>query len=288
MWAVLLAAGAAVGALLWRAMAPTFDGPLFLRENVRGRQVPTGAGVVIAVTVLVVEAAVTVVDALGADIDAATIHGRRLAVLASVGFCLLGLLDDLAGAGQSGGFRGHLRALAGGRLTTGALKLFGGAALAIVVVAAGAVSSGSGDRQLGRLVADAALVALAANLGNLLDRAPGRVGKSVLVAGAVLLVATGFGPELAGVALVVGAGLGLLVPDLRERCMLGDAGANALGAAVGLGVVLACSPGVRLVVLAVVAVLNLASEVVSFSRVIERVPPLRALDRLGRPPTDVP
>src|SRR5688500_8981613 len=58
-------------------MAPTFDAPLFTRENVRGRSVPTGAGVVIAVTVLVVDAAVTVDDALGAEVDAATIVGRR-------------------------------------------------------------------------------------------------------------------------------------------------------------------------------------------------------------------
>jgi hypothetical protein len=98
----------------------------------------------------------------------------------------------------------------------------------------------------------------------------------------VLAVATGVGAELAGPALVVGAGLGLLVPDLRERCMLGDAGANPLGAAVGVGVVLACSPGVRLAALVVVAALNLASELVSFTKVIDRTPPLRYLDRLGR------
>lgn len=277
MVAVLLVAGAAAASLLWVALRPTFVGPVFERANYRGARLPTAVGVVVGVAVVVVEAGVTVVDALGVDVDADTIAGRRLAVSAAVGFALLGLLDDLGGAGESGGFRGHLRALAARRLTTGVVKLFGGAALAVVVVAAG-----TEQRPLGRLVADAALVALAANLGNLLDRAPGRVGKSVLVAGAVLLVATGAGPELAGVALVLGAGAGLLVPDLRERCMLGDAGANALGAAVGLGVVLACSPGVRVVVLVVVAVLNVASEVVSFSRVIDAVPPLRWLDHLGR------
>ncbi|MGH9135890.1 MAG: hypothetical protein ACRD0G_02450, partial [Acidimicrobiales bacterium] len=126
------------------------------------------------------------------------------------------------------------------------------------------------------------LVALAANLGNLLDRAPGRVTKSTVVTFAVLLAGTGAGSELTGPAMVVGAGLGLLVPDLRERVMLGDAGANALGAAVGVGAVVACSPGVRLVLLAAVAVLNLASEVVSFSRVIDATPPLRWADRVGR------
>jgi UDP-N-acetylmuramyl pentapeptide phosphotransferase/UDP-N-acetylglucosamine-1-phosphate transferase len=280
----MLVAGAFVGgalaaAILWRLLTPTFGLPVFERVNHRGNPIPTAAGLVLAVTALAVEATVTVVDVAGVDVDAASIGPRRLAVLAAVGFCLLGMLDDLAGTGESGGFRGHLRALVAGRLTTGAVKLFGGAALAIVVVAAG-----TSGRSLGRLVGDAALVALAANLGNLLDRAPGRVTKATLLTFAVLAVATGAGPELAGVALAIGAGAGLLVPDLRERCMLGDAGANVLGAAVGLGVVLACSPSVRLAALVAVAALNLLSEAVSFSRLIERTPPLRALDRLGRRP----
>lgn len=66
--------------------------------------------------------------------------------------------------------------------------------------------------------------------------------------------------------------------------MLGDAGANVVGAALGLGVVLACSPGARNAVLLVVAALNLVSERVSFSRVIAATPPLRAADRWGRLP----
>ena len=271
-------AGAVMAALLWRAIQPTFAAELFRRRNYRDVDVPTAVGVIIPIAVLCVEATITIVDALGADVDAATISGRRLALLAAVGFSLLGLLDDLGGTGQSGGFRGHLGEAARGRLTTGAVKLFGGAALAIVVVAAG-----TEGRSLGRLVADAALVALAANLANLLDRRPGRVTKATGAAFAVLAVATGFGAELVGPALVVGAGLGLLLPDLRERCMLGDAGANPLGAAVGVGVVLACSPGVRVAALVAVGALNLASELVSFTRVIDRTPPLRFLDRLGRP-----
>jgi UDP-N-acetylmuramyl pentapeptide phosphotransferase/UDP-N-acetylglucosamine-1-phosphate transferase len=64
--------------------------------------------------------------------------------------------------------------------------------------------------------------------------------------------------------------------------MLGDAGANPLGAVMGLAVVLAAAPGVRDVVLVALVTLNVAGEVVSFSRVIELVPPLRVLDRAGR------
>jgi UDP-N-acetylmuramyl pentapeptide phosphotransferase/UDP-N-acetylglucosamine-1-phosphate transferase len=64
--------------------------------------------------------------------------------------------------------------------------------------------------------------------------------------------------------------------------MLGDAGANVLGGVLGLAVVLECSRTTRNIVLVVLIALNLASELVSFSRVIDRVPPLRWLDRLGR------
>jgi UDP-N-acetylmuramyl pentapeptide phosphotransferase/UDP-N-acetylglucosamine-1-phosphate transferase len=100
-------------------------------------------------------------------------------------------------------------------------------------------------------------------------------------------------PTGAGVVILIGAlavegaarlavAAGLLAADLRERLMLGDAGANALGAALGLGVVLTASPAARTAVLIAVVALNLASEVVSFSRIIDGVAPLRALDRLGR------
>lgn len=270
--------GALVAALLWVLSAPAFGAGVFERENFRGRRLPTAVGVLAALAALVVDAVVTVVVAAGADPDAAAVAGLRLATVAALGFALLGLLDDLGGAGESGGFRGHLGALASGRLTTGAIKLFGGAAVGVVVVSVREPDS------LGRVLADGALVALAANLGNLLDRAPGRTIKVALVALAALVVGAGAEPRLAGVALVVGAGAGLLTADLGERMMLGDAGANVLGAALGLGVVLACSPGVRTVVLVVVAALNLASERVSFSRVIARVPPLRAADAWGREP----
>jgi UDP-GlcNAc:undecaprenyl-phosphate/decaprenyl-phosphate GlcNAc-1-phosphate transferase len=274
--AFVVGALAAVG--LWLAAAPAFAAPVFARENFRGRILPTAAGVLLALVAAGVDAVVAVVAAAGAEADGAARAGLRLVTVTALGFALLGLLDDLGGVGESGGFRAHLAALARGRLTTGAIKLFGGAAVAVVVVATREPGG------LWRLLADAALVALAANLANLFDRRPGRTIKVALVALAVLVAGAGAEPALAGVALVVGGGAGLMVPDLRERLMLGDAGANVLGAALGLGVVLACSPGVRTIVLVVVVALNLVSEWVSFSRVIAAVPPLRAADAWGREP----
>jgi hypothetical protein len=71
--------------------------------------------------------------------------------------------------------------------------------------------------------------------------------------------------------------------------MLGDCGANGLGAAVATVAADRMPRAARLIALAGVVALNLASERVSFTAVIERHPVLRALDGLGRerPPQPV-
>lgn len=272
-----LVLGLVVGGVTLRLLLPTLADPVLQRTNHRGAPIATAAGLVVVLAVLGAEAALGVVEAAGFDPLGGAV-GRRLVVLATVGFGLLGFIDDLLGAGESGGFRGHLGALAHGRLTSGGVKLFGGAALALAVMAA--IQPGS----VGRILADGALVALAANLGNLMDRAPGRCLKVTALAFVVLVAVTAADPSLVGVALVVGAALALAPADLGERVMLGDAGANVVGAVLGIGVVLTASPSVRNGVLVAVVVLNGLSEKVSYSRVIASTPPLRAIDRLGRRP----
>jgi len=268
------AAGATLSTLLWRVLRPTFEQPLFLRANHRGRSVPVGAGLVVGLAVVAGEAAAGVVASAGHPWSGDA--GRFVTLATVLGFGVLGLVDDVAARGQDRGFSGHVRALAQGRLTTGGAKLLGGAVLAVAMVGA------LGGRGLGWLVVDAALVALAANLANLFDRAPGRCTKVVVLAFVVLAVASAGDRALGGAALAVGAAAGLLWPDLREELMLGDAGANPLGAALGLGVVLVAPGWVRATVVVVLLVLNMASERVSFSEVIDRTAPLRALDALGR------
>jgi UDP-GlcNAc:undecaprenyl-phosphate/decaprenyl-phosphate GlcNAc-1-phosphate transferase len=271
-------AGAVAGALGWLLLQPMFDAQVFARTNHRGARVATGAGVVIVLSVLVSEAVLQLAESLDWEPNAVTDAPRAAVLILALGLGFLGLLDDLAGAGESGGFRGHLGAMVHGRFTTGTVKLFGGAAVAVVAV------QGPRADTLGRVLADAALIALCANLANLFDRAPGRTLKVSLLAFVALVAATGAPAELLGVAVALGAGAGLLWPDLRERLMLGDAGANVLGGVLGLGVVIATAPVTRTVVLLGVLALNLASEAVSFSNVIDRVAPLRALDRAGRIP----
>lgn len=263
--------------LAWLVVRPLFALPALARHNYRGRAVPTAAGVVLPLTALAVEGGRAVAGSFGVGDGPGLGSVRGLVLLAALGFGLLGFVDDLAG-GADKGFQGHLRALGQGRLTTGSLKLVGGGALALVVVAPLV------GKSPGRLLADALLVALSANLANLLDRAPGRAVKAATATLVVLAVLVARTKALAPSAVLVGAGLGLFLDDLHERLMLGDAGANVLGAVLGLGVVAGCGTTARDVALVAVAVLNVAGEMVSFSRVIEAVAPLRALDRAGRRP----
>lgn len=262
--------------LLWLMLAPVLAHPAFQRLNYRDRVVPTGAGIVVALVPVFAEAVRLTAGAAGIGARALTAP-RAAVVIAVLGFCFVGLLDDIASGGADRGVRGHLGALVrDGRLTTGGLKLFAGGAVAAVAVAPLRHAS------LGAFGTDAALVALAANLGNLFDRAPGRTIKAGAIAFTVLAIFTVVPRPLVPVAVVVGAAFGLLLDDLHERLMLGDAGANVLGAVIGLGVVFTTALPTRVVLLILVAGANAASEWVSFSRVIDAAAPLRGFDRWGR------
>src|SRR5207302_690560 len=173
---------------------------------------------------------------------------RSLVLFAAFGFGFLGFVDDLLGVAGDRGFRGHVRALAEGRLTTGFIKLFGGAGVAVVLVATPGFASGR------RLITDAVLIALAANFANLLDLAPGRLIKVSWVLYIPLAVALGTDAIGVAIAPVMGAALALLPDDLRERLMLGDTGANVIGAVLGLGVVLGLGKEARTSILVVLIV----------------------------------
>jgi hypothetical protein len=85
-----------------------------------------------------------------------------------------------------------------------------------------------------------------------------------------------------GVAGLAGAIVGVASADLRERAMLGDAGANPIGAVVGLALAYSLDEPGRILAVLVIGGLNVASEKISFSRVIDSTPLLKALDRIGR------
>lgn len=273
--------GFLVGRTLWIALRQSWQRQPLMRTNYQGVTLPTAAGVVIAFALLTVEAVRAGIGAAGMGTDPGLTAPRSAVLTVVLGFTVIGLLDDLTGTTKVRGLAGHLRALGRGELTTGAMKLFVGAAISLVGVAILMPDS------LGTLVVSAAVVALSANLFNLLDLRPGRATKAGVGTFAVIALAAGFDTALVPVALVIGAAAALMLDDLHERLMIGDTGANAIGAAIGMGLVTQLGSTGRIVALVVLAALNLLSEFVSFSRIIDQVAPLRVLDQIGRrrPPT---
>jgi len=272
-------AGAIASALIWRLMRSEWRSvPTLRRTNYRDHPLPIAGGVMVVLAAVLVGAAYVVVVRWNGISAGEQARGATAAWVGTLGFGFIGLLDDLAGTTATKGFAGHVRALRHGTVTTGLVKLVLGGVVALLA----APTSGTGG--VVEMLRGGLLIALGANLANLFDRAPGRVVKFGVLGAIVVAVAGAPGWWLTGPMLVLGAGAGMLVPDLREDCMLGDTGANVLGAAVGFGLALSLNRAGEWVAVAVLLGLNLASERVSFSRVIDATPPLRWIDRLGTLP----
>jgi UDP-GlcNAc:undecaprenyl-phosphate/decaprenyl-phosphate GlcNAc-1-phosphate transferase len=264
--------GGAAAALVLTRVRLRAPPPALMRINVSGREVPAVLGDPVVVGGLVGVGIVALAAAAGwRAADTGAIGAAVAVVLAALGAA--GRFDDLRGDEAARGFAGHLRAARAGAVTGGLVKIAAGAIAGLVagaLVAAGVA-----------IVLTGMAVALAANLFNLFDRAPGRAGKLWLLAAAPLFLLAPVGWAVAS-AGTLGALLAVFPADLAARGMLGDAGANPLGGVVGLGLATALSPAGLAVAVAVLLILNLISERWSFSRAIERTPLLRGFDQLGR------
>ena len=243
------------------------------RTNFRGRTVTLAGGPALAVGATA-----------GAVTGAAT--GRLAAAALTAGGIsgAVGFYDDVVGDRPDQkpfkGFAGHLGALREGKVTSGFLKIAGVGAAGLA--ASALIGSGRGSR-FGRgadVLLGAGVIAGAANLLNLLDLRPGRAIKAGAILGAPLAV----GRNASMTAGTLGAGAALLPADLDEEIMLGDAGANSLGALLGVALVARTGTAGRVAALAALAALTAASEKVSFTKVIQDTPWLRAADELGRRP----
>ena len=219
------------------------------------------------------------------------------------------------------GLKGHLGALAHGQVTTGVIKIAGIGASALAASALVGSKATSVSGKAADLVLNTVLIAGTANLANLLDLRPGRALKAtVLVAtplsyfSAAAAKAPAWGASGAASAMPAASGVvasetpaapasasaasaqrllasGLnaaaitaLVEDLQETTMLGDTGANAAGALLGTSLAANDSWKLRLGAALGVVGLILASEKVSFSKVIAANPALNWLDQLWRRP----
>lgn len=264
-----IGAAAATAALVTRRILtdqPPGGRDRWSRQNFRQRTVDLLGGPAAAAGALVTTAGVRA---------AGLPSGQATALAAALGAsAALGAYDDLAGVTHARGLHGHFAALRRGELTTGIVKMAG-------LTAAGVLAAPPRRPAPVRLI-DAALIAGTANLVNLLDLRPGRALKVVAIAGLPMMVGADAGA--AGAAGAVATAVSLMPGDLSERHMLGDCGANALGALVGWALAVRSGVPARVGALACVVGLTVVSERVSFSAVIDRNPALAAVDAWGRQP----
>jgi hypothetical protein len=235
-------------------------------RNVRGAMVPATLGLVLAAA----GAASTAALALAGGDPVAEEGWVAVGGVALV--AAAGLVDDLAPPGPRG-LRAHLRALARGRATTGAVKL-----LVIVGCSVVTISVVPGRTGLARW-AGIVLVAAATNLWNGLDVRPARALKFFYPAGLSVL-ATSWSQLPFAPGIVLGSVL-VLPWDARERAMLGDTGANLLGFTAGLCLFHALADAWVAIAALIAMGLNVVAETLTLSRLIRVVPPLRWYDRLG-------
>lgn len=259
-------AGFVVAAIGWHLVRRA--GPRWRKENRRQLLLPVTLGWALAAGLLVLVAVVwDQVHEIG-------LRGSQSGELLGAAIVFVaGVVDDGYG-GSVRGLRGHLRALLSGHLTTGGLKL------AAAVLAAGiSVAWTPRDHLWANLLA---LIAIAGctNIWNGLDVAPGRALKGFLFVALVLLVVD----LKAFLVVCTGAATAVLVPDLRERGMLGDSGANLLGFLAGAEIVRRLPEVWLMPAVLIVVGLNVLAETLTFSRTIEAIPPVRWFDRLGRVP----
>lgn len=238
------------------------------RPNFRRQRIPAVAGLVFVLAAVFVYAYEWRSDTFDPRIPAAYL-------LVTLGFGALGLLDDLGGDRSVGGFRGHFRALLQGRVTTGAAKALGGG---VVSLAAGFLIA---YPNLGRMLLAAMLIALSANLLNLLDLRPGRCLFGFFVGSAcvVLTLAAHHALDVGFLFYVAVAVAFILYPlDAAGRIMLGDTGSNAFGAVLGVAGAIFYSPVWQAVIVALLLAFHVWSERHSLSKTIEASPLLRGLD----------
>jgi UDP-GlcNAc:undecaprenyl-phosphate GlcNAc-1-phosphate transferase len=251
----------------WRAL----QAGGFVRENYRGRAVPFPFGVVIVFAAVAALIPLALLDRL-AGVGEALPAGLARVLPFALGVAFLGLADD-ALSGPERGWRGHGAAVLRGGFSTGALKAIGALGLALYVA--------PGDD--GSYLLAAVVLVLATNLFNLLDLRPGRAVKVFVLLGAGLTLGAWDARPLAALGLFAAPVLVAGVYDVRERAMLGDTGSNLVGALAGLWLVLTLSTLGLAIATGVLLIVTAYGELRSISALVERTPPLRFLDSLGRP-----
>ncbi len=244
-----------------------------IKPNYRKRDVVNSFGILLPIVLISAGAIYSLQSVARGGVPFSDSFFLILALVVSAAF--VGLLDDLLGSRVIGGLKGHFSQVRFGIMTTGTLKAAIGLSISIIVAAAISNSALM-------FLLNAAVITLSINAANLFDLRPARAIKVFTLAASATFAASVSAVlfwDLWG--FIIPPVVGLLWGDIKEKSMIGDSGANALGAIIGLSFVLNLNWITNLVILVVLVALHLLSERYSISTFISRTPVLKQLDELG-------
>lgn len=187
----------------------------------------------------------------------------------------IGIIDDFIDATERKRFKGHIKDLLKGRLTTGGLKAVVGLVLATLF-------SLSITNNYIEIIINVFLITLFTNIINLFDLRPGRTNKVFILISTILVVTA----YIKDYNFIIYGSLEVILVyiryDLKAKSMMGDVGSNSLRMTLGIFCVLSQTLTVKIIYLTILIVLHIISEFSSFSKIIKNNEILNYLDNIGR------
>lgn len=240
-------------------------------KNYKGHTIPTSMGITLAPVIII--SAIVFNYFFRNDSDA-----QQLLLVFLVGamtVMVVGLIDDLTGNRDTLGFRGHIKSLLSGKLTTGGLKAIVGGFISLLI---GSFFS----YHIVEILINAFIIALFTNLINLLDLRPGRAIKGFLLI-SISFIFTGLISK-ARVMLMsfIAYAIAYLPQDIKAKSMMGDVGSNALGIVLGIAAVTSYSITVKYIMLGLLILVHIITEKHSLTEIIKNNFVLNFFDKLGR------
>jgi len=236
--------------------------------NYNKKEIPLGMGLIF----VLIQSFVVYIFLFFLKTDDNRIYSYIIAILL---MGLVGIIDDIIGEKEIKGFKGHMRALLKGKLTTGGVKAIVGFFISILI---SLLISGS----YLELILNTLVIALFTNLINLFDLRPGRASK-VFIFLAIVLIITGSDKAYGYIIFSALGIIAIYIPyDLKSLAMMGDVGSNALGITLGLFCIFTHTITLKLIYFILLLFLHIISENYSFSKIISKNRFLNYLDSIGR------
>lgn len=248
-------------------LLPMFKENKVVRKNYLGEEIPIAIGITFPMAILTTYILYQFLNVLELN--------HILFLLGILGISFLGFIDDMIGQRDTLGFRGHFGALFKGKMTTGGLKALGGGAISFFISIL--ITS-----NLLEILINTLLIALATNMMNLFDLRPGRAIKVFFTLIIAIILATKMKIDYLLIAPLLGAVLYYFIKDMKAKVMMGDAGSNVLGFALGFIAVISLTLSGKLIALFLLIIIHILTEKYSISETIEKIPLLRKLDQMGR------